>query len=315
MPWHGSWFRRKYPPRADLKLPNAAMDNALPIEVAAKTVPPPQRADGRLRLGFGRDSVGVSRLRHCYQHAPCRVLFPHGATGEPPQAVLLTTTGGLTGGDRLDIALDVDAGARATLSTQAAEKIYRAAPGEAATDIRVALTVGADAWAEWLAQETILFEGARLRRSFDADLAAGGRLLAVESAVFGRSAMGERMRHGLLFDRWRIRREGRLIWAEAQRLADADLAAQRPAFGLGEARAMATLVYVGDDAAELLAPMRALLDEASPEAAATCIGEVLIIRLLAADPAAMRRRVVRAGAALRHAAAGLAPALPRVWHC
>jgi urease accessory protein len=291
------------------------MDNALPIEVVARTVPPPQRADGRLRLGFGRDRAGVSRLRHCFQHAPCRVLFPHGATGEPPQAVLLTTTGGLTGGDRLDIGLDVGPGAGATLSTQAAEKIYRAAPGEPATEIRVALTVGAGAWAEWLAQETILFEGARLRRCLDADLAPGGRLLAVESAVFGRGAMGERMRHGLLFDRWRIRRGGRLIWADAQRLADADLAGERPAFGLDDARAMATLVYVGDGAAQLLAPMRALLDEAPPEAAATCIGDVLIIRMLAADPAAMRRCVVSTGAALRHAAAGLAPALPRVWHC
>lgn len=294
------------------------MDNVLPTAAApplAAVAPMPQRADGRLRLGFGRDSEGVSRLRHCFQHAPCRVLFPRGADDEPPQAVLLTTTGGLTGGDRLDMALDVGPGARATLSTQAAEKIYRAAPGEPATEIRATITAGSHAWTEWLAQETILFEGARLRRSLDADLATGARLLAVESAVFGRRAMGENMRHGLLFDRWRIRREGRLIWADAQRLTDGDLAAPRPDFGLGDASAMATLVYVGEDAADQLEPLRAQIEDAPLQAAATRIGEVLILRLLAADAAAMRRCVVRAAAALRHAAAGLTPALPRVWHC
>src|SRR5580658_34226 len=132
-------------------------------------------------LTIGRDDAGISRVRDLFQRAPCRILFPEVEPGEPPQAVLLTTTGGLTGGDRTRVEFNVEADASATLTTQAAEKLYRALPGAAAVECAISLAVGANAWAEWLAQETILFDGARLRRSFAAELAPGARMLAVES--------------------------------------------------------------------------------------------------------------------------------------
>src|SRR4051812_17746226 len=147
-----------------------------------------QRADGAACLRFARRGPS-SALADLYQRAPCRVLFPHPPAHEPPQAVLVTTTGGLTGGDRLRIDVAVDAGAAATVTTQAAEKLYRSIDGDAEIDISISVQRGG--WAEWLMQETILFDGARLRRRTELDVATGARLLAVESLVFGRSAMGE----------------------------------------------------------------------------------------------------------------------------
>src|SRR3984957_56055 len=179
-----------------------------------------QRADGAALLSIGCDNEGVSRLGDLYQRAPCRILFPDVEAGEPLQAVLLTTTGGLTGGDCTSVEFNVAADARATLTTQAAEKLYRALPETAPVVCTVALRAGANSWAEWLAQETILFNGARLRRSFSADLEPGSRMLAVESVVVGRKAMGGEFQVGMVPGPWRIRRGGRLIWADAMRLDD-----------------------------------------------------------------------------------------------
>lgn len=273
-----------------------------------------QRADGAAIVTIGCDPAGRSRLRDLYQRAPCRMLFPDVEPDEPLQAVLLTTTGGLTGGDRTSVAFNVASGACATLTTQAAEKLYRALPTQAAVECTVTLTAATGAWAEWLAQETILFNGARLRRSFCADLESGSRMLAVESVVFGRRAMGEEFQDGSLHDSWRIRRAGRLIWADAMHLDDFARQRREP-FGFGDAVACSTVLYAGGDAAALLEPVRALLEDAADESGATLIEDLLIIRLLDADVPRLRARVLRVAGCIRHLAAGFSRTLPRVWHC
>ncbi|HEX7916208.1 urease accessory protein UreD [Rudaea sp.] len=275
-----------------------------------------QRVDGATRIEFSA-AGGKTRLADLYQRAPCRVLFPNIDSDEPVQAVLLTTSGGLTGGDRLQTDIVANAGACATLTSQAAEKIYRALPGDDPARIDVRIAAGAGACVEYLAQETILFEGARLRRQLDADLAPGARLLATESLVLGRRAMGESLRSGFVHDAWRIRRGGRLIFADALHL-DGDIAALRAApFGFGTATACATLIYVADDAPTLLAPVRARLGEADlpPIAHATTREHLLILRLLADDAAALRRALIDAAGIVRSLATGLPQRLPKVWYC
>ena len=277
--------------------------------------PTHQRVDGASRLAYRRDAQGLTRLADLYQRAPCRVLFPEVESGEPAQAVMLTTSGGLTGGDRLAIEAEAGAGTRLLLTTQAAEKLYRALPGDEPARIDIRMQVGDNAWLEWLAQETILFEHSRLRRSFTAEVAPGGRLLAVESLVFGRTAMGESFNTGSLHDAWRIRRGGRLVWADAMQL-QGDVAALRARpFGFGTARACATLVYVGDDAAALLPPLRERLQGFAQRVAATSFDGLLIVRVLTEDAADMRTAVRVAAGALRALAAGLPERLPKVWDC
>jgi urease accessory protein len=274
-----------------------------------------QRVDGLARIQFKAAPEGGTRLAELYQRAPCRVLFPATDSGEPLEAVLLTTSGGLTGGDRTRVDIELEAGAHATITTQAAEKLYRALPDAADTCMEIGLRVANGGWAEWLAQETILFDGAKLRRTVLADVAAQGRLLAVESTVFGRTAMGERFSGGRLHDAWRIRRDGRLIWADALHLEGDIRALQRAPFGFGTAVACSTVVYVGPDAADQLLATRELIDRHTLPAAATGFDGLLVIRLLADDAAALRAAVMTVTAAIRHSAGGYRPRMPRVWYC
>lgn len=273
-----------------------------------------QRVSGAARIAF-KSEGGESRLADLYQHAPCRFLFPHVEPDEPAQAVLLTTSGGLTGGDRLAVEIEAGANTCVTVTTQAAEKLYKAADGEEDVRVDIHYRVGEGAWAEWLAQETILFNRARLRRTFTAELAPGARLLALESVVFGRTAMNERFDEGLLHDAWRIRRNGRLLWADALHL-NGDVGRQRKQpFGFGEASVVATLLYAGDDAATHLDALRELISPDGELGAATCMDGLLIARFLAADATRLRPILMRVTAGLRHLATGLRPQLPRVWAC
>ncbi len=164
---------------------------------------------------------------------------------------------------------------------------------------------------EWLPQETILFDRCALNRRLEVDLAFDARFLGVETLVFGRSSMGERVRQGWLRDLIRVRRDGVLLLHDAVRL-DGDIAAalQRPAIGQG-ANTVATLVYVAADADDKRDAVRqALAAAAGIEAGASAWNGMLIARILGPDSAAVRRAVIAALAVLR------APRpLPRVWLC
>lgn len=266
---------------------------------------------GRAEVGFALRG-GVTRLKHLYQHDPLRVLFPLPAAGDVPVAALVTTSGGLVGGDRIEIAASVADGARALIGPQAAEKIYRSLG--ATTTIALDLTIGADGWLEYLPLETILFDGARLDRICRIDVAAGGRAMAGEILVFGRLARGEVMRTGALRDAIEVRREGRLVWADAFDLRGQPARLDHPA-GLAGGHALATLVYVGDDAGALVEPVRDL-QAPTPDtpAGATALGPVLVARWAGRDVLAMRRAYATVWQALRARAGGLPSALPRLWH-
>jgi len=262
----------------------------------------------------GVDARGVTRLRDLYQSDPVRVLFPTPPRGEIPAAVFVTTSGGLVGGDVLELAARADEAATVLCYPQAAEKIYRSAG--AACRIDVSLRARSGAWLEWLPRDTILFDGARLVRRTDAEIAPGGRLLAGEMTVLGRGARGETLCHGLLRDDWSIRRDGRLLWADCFCLDGAIARTIAHPAGLAGATALATAVYAADDAGEFLAAARGLLQSApaAVRAGATVVNGVLVARFLAADPQPLRRAFAHFWAGFRRAAAGLPAMLPRLWH-
>lgn len=270
------------------------------------------RADGAARVAFTAGSGGA-RLADLYQRSPCRVMFPRVDAGDPPQAVLINTAGGLTGGDRIALDLRVGEAVSATVTAQAAEKIYRAIDRDCRID--VALTVARGGRLEWLPQETILFDGARMRRRTTIDVAGGGRLFACESLVLGRLAHGEILHAGLVHDQWRVRYGGRLVWADALRLDGAieELVGQ-PAL-LGGARALATAIYVADDAGDHVDCVRALLADSRNRAGLSALPNILVMRIFGPDPAAVRGELACFCARFRHAVAGLPARMPRVWSC
>lgn len=267
---------------------------------------------GEAVLGV-RAADGVTRLAELYQRDPLSLRLPHPEPGDILEASLITTSGGIVGGDRLTVVVTAGAGARLRVYPQAAEKVYRSL----GPDSRIAVTLKAEAgaWLEWLPQETILFEGARLRRDTRVEASAGARVLAGEFLVFGRRASGESLTQGLVHDAWRLTRGGRLAWADALHL-EGDLAAPlASAACLGGAGACASLVYVADDAPAQLAALRLLLPPETAESrhALTAVNGVVVGRFLG-DALAVRRSYGSFWAAARHALAALPTRLPRLWH-
>jgi len=264
------------------------------------------RNDGAAEVAFGGDG----RLAHLYQSTPCRVAFPRAEPGDVPLGVFITTSGGLAGGDRLRFRAAVADGGRAMVTTQAAEKIYRSLGAD--TRIDIAVEAGAGAWMEWLPQETIVFDRARLRRRTHIHVGPGARALAGEMLVLGRGAHGESVASGLVHDAIRVHRRGRLVWADAVRL-DGDIAALVASrAGFGGSTALATVVYAADDAASLLDGARSLLPDGGVQVGATVVNGLLVVRLLG-EPFAVRRGFVQWWTGFRAAAGGLPARLPRLW--
>jgi urease accessory protein len=262
-----------------------------------------QRASGESRVTFDLRE-GKTRLGDLYQRDPCRVLFPKSEPGEPPQAVMITTSGGVTGGDALKMSVEIGPGAEAVATTQAAEKIYRASRGSDPCTIDVEVRVAEGATLDWLPQETIVFEGARLKRRTVAEVVEGGSLLACEMVVLGRGASGERFTSGLLIDAWSVRRPGRLVWTDTLRVEG-----ETPdGAGFGTANALATVIGVWDEPQLHFEKARTLLEAADKvRAGVTVVNGIMVARLLG-EATEVRHATIRFLTAFRGCR------LPRVWH-
>jgi urease accessory protein len=232
-----------------------------------------------------------------------RVRFPS-PEADGLSAVFVNTAGGVAGGDRFDIDIAAGEGARLTLTTAAAEKVYRAP--DAAAQLNIALKAAAGAHLAWLPQETILFDSARVSRRIDIDLADTASLLLCEIVVFGRSAMGERMRQGEFVDRWRMRRGGKLVFAETVRL-DGDIGGKLagPAIAKAGVAIGTALIVPGDEA--LVERIRAVSDSFGGEVGISAWNGFAMARFCAQDAARLRADMM----AVLGRASGAA--LPRLW--
>lgn len=268
-----------------------------PNPIALAELTPLQRASGSAEIVLA--AGGLQRL---YQDGCAKIRLPRDAAARSTEAVLINTSGGLTGGDRLEWRAAAR-GAHLTLTTQACEKVYRARDGHAET--QVSLSVGEGAQIDWLPQETILFNEGALARRLEADLARDARLLVVEALVLGRTAMDETVRRGELHDCWRIRREGRLVFADDLRISGPIATVANSAPVLAGAAAFASILFVAHDAERLLWPLRASIGEAG---GASAFEGKLFARIVAADGFALRRALLPAIAVLRDG-----EPLPRVW--
>ena len=271
--------------------------------------------NGAAEIGFARRD-GVTRLAHLYQADPLRVLFPIPEAGDPIEAAIVTTSGGLVGGDRIDVAIRVDRAARAHVTASAAEKIYRSTG--ATTVVRQSLAVADGAALEFLPPETILFEGARLQRETAVEIGNGGAFLGGDIMVFGRRARGEHFTKGLLRTVWEVRQQGRLVWGDALHL-DGDIAGvvDNPAcFGGAAGFATLMLAPAGNDPQKFVDGARGV-QAAAPEgvrAGVTAVAGLVVARWLAADAALLRRAFADLACHLRCEAMGLPCRLPRIWH-
>ncbi|MDH2352083.1 urease accessory protein UreD [Bradyrhizobium sp. SSUT112] len=259
------------------------------------------RARGAVRFDVhARD--GVTRRGTLHESGSLRVRFPS-PEDEGLSGVFVNTAGGVAGGDRFDIEITAADAARLTLTTAAAEKVYRA-PGQTA-ELNIALKVAAGAHLGWLPQETILFDRARVHRSFDIALDETASLLLCEIVVLGRIAMGERMEQGEFVDRWRLRRGGKLVFAETIRL-DGNIGAKlgRSAVAKGGAAIGTALIVPGDEA--LIERIREASESFAGEVGISAWNGFAMARFCAQDAACLR-------ADMMTVLARTGAALPRLW--
>lgn len=271
-----------------------------------RSTPPRAVGTGYLRCKIQPDS-GASVIGDL-RHSGClKFLFPRGAA-DRLSAVLVNTSGGITGGDNLSIAATVDPSSRLSLTTQAAERIYRSG-GAKAGKVSTLVEVGNGGRLDWLPQETILFDGAALDRRLRINLVGQARCLLVETLVFGRTAMGERISDLALSDRIEVWRDGSPLFIDRTRLSgDATTHLQRRVIG-GGAVAVASILLVtpagSDEAAHHLAQLRPDLPH---RAGASLIRpDVLFLRLAAADSFELRKTLLPLLAQLNDGP------LPRTW--
>lgn len=278
----------------------------------AQTAAELQRSQGNLRVRLGK--LGErTMLGDLYQQGCLKARIPRHASRQPLEIITINTAGGLTDGDEVTSAVHWDSGTRGIVTTQAAERIYHCRQGPAT--INTTLTVGDDAIACWLPQETILFDRSRLERNTRINLGENAVLFAVESLVFGRIAMREVVRTGQVFDRMEVRRDGRLILADAFALGQdgqsIDESLGRTS-AFGTARCCATVVIAGNNNDALLGEIRATIVDSDAVGGASNPGPVITCRLLAHDSKTLRELIVN----LYEACLGpFEFSVPRSWHC
>ena len=257
-----------------------------------------QRANGQIALTLCGD-----KLEELYQSGCAKLMLPK-TYGEMTEAVMLNTSGGITGGDRLIVKIQVENGA-VVATSQTAERLYRSITEPAKIDIR--LRADNAATLHWLPQETIIFDGAELDRTICLDMSADSKCLLAETIVMGREAMGEDIRGCHFTDNWRLYREGQLFHAESLRLTErvAEIMAA-PAGGNG-ARLLSTILYVGFDAEQMAGLLSSVVETCSSKCAVSCWNDRLVIRLMSPHPRFARADIKELLCALS------GQPLPRVW--
>jgi len=271
-----------------------------------------QRAEGSVRIVLGGSEKGT-RIMDVFQRSPIRIMFPRAGGGPLEEAVLVNTAGGIAGGDRLESAVTALANASIAVTSQAAEKVYRALnePARIATKLKVCEA----ARLAWLPQETIAFNWGRLSREMDIELSSGAELLALEWLVLGRAAHGEEMVGGHISDSWRVKKDGRLIWADSFRATGEMFPHLHRKALLSNYKAVGTLVYFGPRLDTRLEFVRDISPSLKCHCAATSVGGLMIVRF-AAKVSSDLRLALRSF--LQQFSRELGPGpfrVPKMWSC
>lgn len=272
------------------------------------------RWPARLALSAVRDGAGATRV-HARHDGPLRLLKTLYPEGEGvAQAVLVHPPGGLVGGDRLDIHLDVQAGAHLLVTTPAATRFYRSNAGEAAQVVQA--TVGEGGRLEWLPQETLAYPGCLARNELRLSLAPGASLFATEVLGLGLPAAGQAFDSGRLLQHLEISGQ----WLDRGWLRADDTALLDGPCGLAGHRVLGTLVYAQTttlaDAEALLGEARAALADVARSGVTQLHGPrgaVLLVRVVGDGVEDVTAALRRVRSLWRQRLWGLAAGDPRIW--
>jgi len=274
---------------------------------------PLQRATGKAEVRF-RQRDGKTVLGDLYQEGSAKVRLARAEPGRLPEAVLINTSGGLTDGDEFTAGLGWGKNTTAIVTTQASERLYKTLDGHAS--IVSNLEIAENACALWLPQETIMFDGGAYDRKTLIDMSSRATLVAIESTMFGRKAMGEVVTDGWMREQWQVRIDGKLAFVDAFELGgEIDQYLGRRAIANG-AKAVSTIVFVGRGIETMRDKVNEIIESKEGLGRASSLGALMVARLFADDSQSLRRLTVPIlDDLLIHAtqAKGAASLLPRVW--
>lgn len=243
---------------------------------------------------FGKGSMSIYRcnnricLDRLYQSGNAKIRIPKRHQSQDFEAVMINTSGGMTGGDHMVWCFEAKDGANVTVTTQACDKIYKSTGASAQTDIE--LKVGDGTHLNWLPQETILYNRSNLKRNINVNLCTNSTLLMVEALVWGRQAMGETIHKANLADHWRIYRDGKLAHAECFNLnTHSGRMLENPAI-LGNYQAMATLVLMGQSCEHYLPDLKVML---GANGGVSFWEDKLVVRVATEDSYTLRKVLIR----------------------
>nr|WP_312016260.1 urease accessory protein UreD [Bradyrhizobium liaoningense] len=271
-----------------------------------------QRAVGAIRVAFAGAAHGTE-ISDLYQKFPMAVAFPNIDARRRKEAVLINTSGGVAGGDEIRIEVVAQGNASVAVTTQAAEKIYRALDRPAR--ILTRLRAEGNARLAWLPQETIVFNQARVARQTEIDVSSGTELLALEWLVLGRIESGEEILGGYVRDSWRIRVDGRLAWADGFLASDQVFPQLRKAALLSNWRAIATMIYFGPHLESRFERLREIGASLECACGVTIVGAIIVIRIAAIASADLSRGLRRFLDQLDHELGSGPFGVPKMWSC
>jgi urease accessory protein len=271
-----------------------------------------QRANGVGRVVLGSFGGGT-RIKDLFQRSPIRIMFPGSGVGTLEEAVLINTAGGIAGGDRLEYGITALANASIAVTSQAAEKVYRAL--DEPSRITTKLSAHGLAKLAWLPQETIVFNRASTNRQTEIEISSGSELLALEWLVLGRAAHGEEVVGGCIIDSWRVKRDGRLVWADTFRATDDLFSHLHRTALLSDCKAIGTLIYFGPQVDARLEGLREMTLRSGCQCAATLVAGLVIVRFAARLSSDLRWAVRGALQQFSRELGGGPFRVPRMWSC
>lgn len=246
------------------------------------------RAIGKSAICVGVSDTGRTALLDLFQQGSSKISLPR-QRSKSKEVILINTAGGVTGGDAFDTHIEVRPNASLTVTTQAAERAYRAARREVG-HIRTEIKVCENACLHWLPQELILFNNSAVKRQLIVDLEQTATLLLVEPIVFGRTTMNEALDQVHFSDSIAISRAGVPLYFDRLHLSDNAMAHLNRRSTANGARAMASIVYVHEGAENQLDDIRSRLPETA--GASMVAQNTMVIRHLAADGFELRRDII-----------------------
>ncbi|HEV8646329.1 MAG TPA: urease accessory protein UreD [Burkholderiales bacterium] len=236
-------------------------------------------------------------------------LYPEG--DRVCHTIVLHPPGGIAGGDRLTITVNLQAGANALLTTPGATKWYRSAMLEAAQDVEIAAAAGAVC--EWLPQENIFFNATNGRNAIAVSLEPAAVYCGWDVMCLGRAASGERFESGSVRQRLRVTRAGQPLFEELGTIEGGGALLDSPV-GMAGFTVCGTFLLAG---IEISKPSLDECRDAAPAGKArwgvTRMPDLLVARYLGSSAEEAREYFVRIWKIVRPLYSQRAMQIPRIW--